>query len=53
MQGLAASRAIVVTGQVVNAPQAAALLEKEGLKPKPRRAALAGIAEEMAVYEIP
>jgi class 3 adenylate cyclase len=53
VQGLAASRAIVVTEQVVENAEAAALLQKNGLKPMPRRAALRGIAHETAVYEIP
>jgi class 3 adenylate cyclase len=53
VQGLAASRAIVVTEQVIENAEAAALLEKNGLKPMPRRAALRGIAHETAVYEIP
>src|ERR1700724_1166761 len=53
VQGLAASRAIVVSGQVIENAEAAALLETNGLKPALRQAALRGIADEMAVYEIP
>jgi class 3 adenylate cyclase len=53
VQGLAASRSIVATGQVVENPQASALLETSGLKPTLRRMTLRGIAEEMSVYEIP
>jgi len=53
VQGLAASRSILATGQVVEDPQASALLETSGLKPTLRRAALRGIADEMPVYEIP
>ena len=53
VQGLAASRAIVVTEQVVENAGAAAILEKNGLKPELRHAELRGIADEMPVYEIP
>ena len=53
VQGLAASRSIVATGQVLKNAQASALLETTGLKPTLRRAALRGIADEMSVYEIP
>jgi class 3 adenylate cyclase len=53
VQGLAASRAIVVTEQVVENTQASMLLESTGLKPTLRRATLSGIADEMSVYEIP
>jgi class 3 adenylate cyclase len=53
VQGLAASRAIVVTEQVVENTQASMLLESTGLKPILRRATLSGIADEMSVYEIP
>jgi class 3 adenylate cyclase len=53
VQGLAASRSIVVTEQVVENAQASALLQTNGLKPTLRRVALSGIADEMSVYEIP
>ena len=53
VQGLAESRAIVATGQVVENADASALLDKERLKPSLRHAALRGIADEMVVYEIP
>jgi len=53
VQGLAASRSIVVTEQVVENAQASALLESSGLKPTLRRATLSGIADEMSIYEIP
>src|SRR6476660_1517092 len=46
LQGLAASRAIVVTEQVVENTQASMLLESTGLKPTLRRATLSGIADE-------
>jgi class 3 adenylate cyclase len=53
VQGLAASRAIVATGQVVEDPEAAAILRTNGLTPMLRRTALRGIVDEMSVYEIP
>jgi class 3 adenylate cyclase len=53
VQGLAASRSILATGQVVENPEASALLETSGIKPTMKRANLRGIADEMAVYEIP
>src|SRR5580692_3338866 len=53
VQGLAASRSIVVTEPVVENAQASALLENSGLKPTLRRATLSGIADEMSIYEIP
>ena len=53
VQALAASRSIVATEQVVENPQASALLETSGLKPVMRRTALRGISDEVAVYEIP
>ncbi len=53
VQGLADSRTILATSSVVADPQASALLETSGLKPVSQRRALRGIAEEVAVYEIP
>jgi class 3 adenylate cyclase len=53
VQGLAASRSIVVTESVVENAHARALLETNGLKPTPRRVALSGIADKLSVYEIP
>jgi len=52
VQGLAASRSIVVTEQVVDNAQARALLEASGLTPMPRRVALGGIADKVSVYDI-
>ncbi len=52
VQGLAASRSIVVTESVVENAQARTLLEAKGLKPTPRRVALSGIADKVSVYEI-
>jgi len=53
VQDLADSRSILATWSVVNHPGACNLLETSGLTPVPHRRALRGVAEEMAVYEIP
>ena len=53
VQGLADSRTILATRSVVADPQASALLETSGLKPVSQSRALRGIADEVAVYEIP
>lgn len=53
VQDLADSRSILATEPVVNHPGSCDLLETSGLKPIPHRRALRGVAEEMAVYEIP
>jgi class 3 adenylate cyclase len=53
VQDLADSRSILATEPVVNHPGACDLLETSGLRPIPHRRALRGVAEEMAVYEIP
>jgi class 3 adenylate cyclase len=52
VQGLAASRSIVVTEQVVENADARTLLETNGLKPARRSVALSGIADKVSVYEI-
>jgi class 3 adenylate cyclase len=52
VQGLAVSRSIVVTEQVVENADTKALLESNGLKPARRSVALSGIADKVAVYEI-
>ena len=52
VQGLAASRSIMVTESVVENAHARTLLETKGLKPTPRRVALSGIADKVSVYEI-
>ncbi len=52
VQGLAASRSIVVTEQVVENAHARALLETNGLKPTLRPVALTGIADKVSIYEI-
>ena len=52
VQGLAASRSIVVTEQVVENADTRTLLETSGLKPTRRSVALSGIAGKVSVYEI-
>jgi class 3 adenylate cyclase len=53
VQGLASTRAIIVTKPVVEDPNAAKILEKSGLHPTMQHAALRGIDDETMVYEIP
>ena len=53
VQALADSRAILATRTVVAYPEASTLLETSGLTPTSQRRALRGIADEVAVYEIP
>ncbi len=53
VQALADSRTILATRPVVTDPQASALLETSGLTPTEQHRALRGIADEVAVYEIP
>jgi len=53
VQNLAVSRSILATEPVVQYPQASAILESNGLIPMPRNEMLRGIAQEMAVFEIP
>jgi class 3 adenylate cyclase len=53
VQALAVSRTILATGPVVDNPQATRVLDTDGIKPMPRRLPVRGIAEELAVYEIP
>jgi class 3 adenylate cyclase len=53
VQNLAVSRSILATEPVIQYPQANAILESNGLKPMPRNEMLRGIAQEMAVFEIP
>jgi class 3 adenylate cyclase len=53
VQGLAVSRSILATGSVVDHPRASELLETDGIKPTLRRQAVRGIADALAVYEIP
>src|SRR6202045_3421021 len=52
VQGLAASRSIMVTESVVANAQSRALLESNGLKSTRKSVALTGIADKVSVYEI-
>src|SRR6516164_5828787 len=53
VQSLADSRAILATGSVVTHPRASTLLKTNGLEPVVHPRMLRGIADEVAVYEIP
>jgi class 3 adenylate cyclase len=53
VQGLAVSRTILATGSVVDHPDVSELLESDGITPTHRRLSLRGIADDVAVYEIP
>ncbi len=53
VQGLANSQSILATGSVVGHAKAADLLAAGGLAPSVQDRALRGIADKMAVYEIP
>jgi class 3 adenylate cyclase len=53
VQALADSRSILATQPVVAYPQASGLLRTQGLEPVAQNRALRGIADAMAVYEIP
>jgi class 3 adenylate cyclase len=52
VQGLAASRSIVVTESVVENARTRALLETNGLTSTRRSVALSGVADKVSVYEI-
>ena len=53
VQGLANERAIYATKPVVEDPQVAKLIEQNRLTPTEQLAALRGVADKMAVYQIP
>jgi class 3 adenylate cyclase len=53
VQGLAVSQSILATASVVDHPHASELLQADGIKPTARRLPVRGIADELAVYEIP
>jgi class 3 adenylate cyclase len=53
VQGLSNSKAIHITGPVIDAPAVAAILEKEAIIPIQKQAALRGIADKIVVYELP
>jgi class 3 adenylate cyclase len=53
VQGLSTSKAIHITGPVIDAPAVAAILDKEAITPIQKQAALRGIADKIVVYELP
>jgi class 3 adenylate cyclase len=53
VQGLAASRAIYATGQVVDHPPTATMLAASGVRPVAQHRELRGIPGAVPVYEIP
>ncbi|MBW0014096.1 adenylate/guanylate cyclase domain-containing protein [Mycobacterium sp.] len=53
VQSLSTSQEIHITGPVIEAPGAAAILEREAIRPIKKEAALRGIADKIVVYEIP
>ena len=53
IQGLAVSRAIFASKAIVDYPQSLALLREAGIEPRLQSASLRGVAEDVAVYEIP
>ena len=53
VQGLADSRAIFTTAPVVEHAETAAILAANGRKPVAQQRSIRGIADDMAVYEIP
>jgi class 3 adenylate cyclase len=53
VQGLATERAIYATKPVVDHPQVARLIEQHQLNPAEELAALRGVTDRMAVYQIP
>jgi class 3 adenylate cyclase len=53
VQGLAVSRSIFATNQVVADSRTARLLELAGLTPRVQMASLRGITDALTVYEIP
>jgi class 3 adenylate cyclase len=52
VQGIAASRSIVVTQSVVENEKARALLESNGLTPSLRSVSLSGMMDKVSIYEI-
>jgi class 3 adenylate cyclase len=53
VQGLATERAIYATRSVVEHPEVARLIEQHRLNPAEELAALRGVSDRMAVYQIP
>ncbi len=53
VQSLSTAQEIYITGQVLDAPAVAEVLQQRAIKPIQKQAALRGIADKMVVYEIP
>jgi class 3 adenylate cyclase len=53
VQGLATSRSIFATGQVVEHSEASKLLQANGIAARPQKRSLRGIANEFEIFEIP
>jgi len=53
VQSLSTNQEIHLTQPVIGAPEVAAIIEREAIKPIRKEAALRGIADKMVVYEIP
>lgn len=53
VQGLAMSRSIFATGNVVEDPKASGIIERQGIKPMQQTTSLRGLNDEYSVYEIP
>ncbi|HJX25082.1 MAG TPA: adenylate/guanylate cyclase domain-containing protein [Chthoniobacterales bacterium] len=53
VQGLAMSRSIFATAQVVGHSEAAKVLQANGIAPTPQRHSLRGITNEFEIFEIP
>lgn len=53
VQSLSTNQEIHLTQPVIGAPEVAAIIEQEAIKPIRKEAALRGIADKMVVYEIP
>jgi class 3 adenylate cyclase len=53
VQSLSTNQEIHLTQPVIGAPEVAAIIEREAIKPVRKEAALRGIADKMVVYEIP
>src|SRR5437667_7373593 len=53
VQSLSTNQEIHLTQPVIGAPEVAAIIEREAIKPIRKEAALRGIADKIVVYEIP
>jgi class 3 adenylate cyclase len=53
VQGLADSRSIYISGNVIDHPGASKLLKETGVRPMEQHASLRGITGSVRVYQIP